>query len=406
MNHYINKPNKVRIVFDAAAKYKQSCLNEQLFKGPDLLNNLVGIIMRFRQGIIGVIGDIEQMFHQVKVMEKDRDSIRFVWRDNPNKPIKDYIMTVHLFGKVDSSCCCNWALRQTAENYQGSYDQEIAETITRYFYMDDYLNSFPSKEKAIEITLRVIEKLKTGGFNLIKFLSNDRNVLKSLPNNSHSPKLLDLDLDNMPIERALGVLWDPNYDVLKVKCVNKDVPFTKRGILSFTSSIFDPLGILAPAILFPKLLIQELWRKKIDWDDVIPNELLIRWTKWRSNLSKLSSIYIPRWYYTMQIHNQTVELHIFADASEIAYGAVAYIKAINKGEINCSFVQAKSRLAPIKKRSLTIPKLELQATLIASRMKKVIEHELDINFTKIYLWSDSTTALKYIKHNLHHSMAS
>ena len=58
--------------------------------------------------------------------------------------------------------------------------------------------------------------------------------------------------------RALGILWNLGTDVLQIKVTTKDVPLTKRGILSYTSSIFDPLGILAPIILEPKLTIQSL----------------------------------------------------------------------------------------------------------------------------------------------------
>ena len=98
-------------------------------------------------------------------------------------------------------------------------------------------------------------------FNLTKFLSDSHNILKSLPNSALPPKLVNFDLDKIPFERALGVIWGPNKNALKVKVVNKEAPNTKRGILSFTSSIFDTLGMILPAIFEPKLLIQELWKK-------------------------------------------------------------------------------------------------------------------------------------------------
>ena len=131
--------------------------------------------------------------------------------------------------------------------------------------------------------------LSSCGFNLTKILSNSRNILKSLPNSILSPKLIDLDLDKIPLERALGVLWDPNEDVLKVKVVNKEVPNTKRGILSFASSIFDPLGMISPAILEPKLLIQELWKCNINWDELIPLDILTRWNIWKQSIQDLNN---------------------------------------------------------------------------------------------------------------------
>ena len=103
-----NKPGKVRVVFEAAAKFHGVSLNDQLLTGPDSLDNLVGILLRFRSGRIGVMANIEQMFHEVYVSEEDRDSLRFLWRDlvETKKP-DEYHMTIHVFGSVDSPCCAS-----------------------------------------------------------------------------------------------------------------------------------------------------------------------------------------------------------------------------------------------------------------------------------------------------------
>ena len=89
--------------------------------------------------------------------------------------------------------------------------------------------------------------------------SNSWEILLSLPVSEVSSKIVNLELE-IPIERALGLLWNPLNDLLQIKAVNKTLPTSKRGALSFISSIFDPLGMLAPATLEPKLIIQELWK--------------------------------------------------------------------------------------------------------------------------------------------------
>ena len=119
----INKPSKLRVVFDAAAKYRGTSLNENLLKAPDLLSSLIGIILRFRINEFAVMGDIEQMFHQVNVPTTDRDALRFLWRDNVEHIIEDYIMNVHLFGKKDSPCCSQWALKQTVLEKGSKYPE-------------------------------------------------------------------------------------------------------------------------------------------------------------------------------------------------------------------------------------------------------------------------------------------
>ena len=111
-----NKPGKLRVVFDAAAYFNNSCLNDHLLSGPDLLNNLVGVLLRFREGKYAAVSDIEQMFHQINVRPEDQDALRFLWRDDKTKAIEDHIMCIQIFGKIDSPCIANWTWKKTARD--------------------------------------------------------------------------------------------------------------------------------------------------------------------------------------------------------------------------------------------------------------------------------------------------
>ena len=115
LNQY--KPGKFRVVFDVAAKYRNCSLIDHLLKGSDLLNDLVSLVIRFRLGQFAVTSDNEQMFHQVRVREEDRDVLLFLWREIPNDYIDDYKMNVHLFGKNDSPCVVNFVIKQIANRY-------------------------------------------------------------------------------------------------------------------------------------------------------------------------------------------------------------------------------------------------------------------------------------------------
>ena len=125
----INKPNKLRIVFDTAAKFSNTSLNQHLLNGPDLLNSLIGILLRFREGQYALIGDIETMYHQVKVLKEDTDSLRFLWHENFNASIDEYIMRLHIFGEVDSPCCANWALKRTTIDNKPKFSLRAIEAV-------------------------------------------------------------------------------------------------------------------------------------------------------------------------------------------------------------------------------------------------------------------------------------
>ena len=116
------------MVYDAEAKYRNCSLNDHLLKGPDLLNNLVSIVIRFRLGQFAVTSDIEQMFHQVRVRQEDRHALRFLWQENPSDYIDNYKINVHLFGKTDSSCVVNFVIKKIAKDKYDT-DHAVAKSI-------------------------------------------------------------------------------------------------------------------------------------------------------------------------------------------------------------------------------------------------------------------------------------
>ena len=184
----INKPDRVRVIFDASAKINKTCLNDNLLRGIDLLNNLVSVITKFRSEKYGIIGDIEKMFHQVFVDPKDVDSLRFLWRDNPENPLLDCQMNVHLFGKVDFACIADWVLRKSGEDST----KDVKFVLNNNFYMDDYLKSMSNEKNLISLTCKVVSVLKCHGFNLKKFISNSEKVLQSLPQSTLNQKYVNL----------------------------------------------------------------------------------------------------------------------------------------------------------------------------------------------------------------------
>jgi len=296
--YHPRKPQKIRVVFDCSAKHQGTSLNDQLMQGPDLTNSLVGVLTRFRQDRVAFMADIEAMFHQVRVPDEQCDFLRFLWWPDGNLEavIQEYQMTVHLFGAASSPSCCNFALKQTAEDTEHQSGLLVAETIRRNFYVDDCLRSVKDEQTAIELIQGLCQACAHGGFNLNKFISSSRTVLESIPVEKRSKEARDLDLghDCLPVERALGVQWCVESDVFEFRIVVSDKPPMRRGILSVISSVYDPLGFAAPFTLPAKKILQDLCREGIGWDDTVPDKHQRRWAKWLSELPLLEQFKVNR----------------------------------------------------------------------------------------------------------------
>ena len=173
---------KLRVVFDAAAKYRGQSLNGMLLQGPDLTNNLIGVLQRFRKYNIALSADIQEMFMQGKVNKRDSNALRFLWwkdHDFTKAPI-DYAMTTHTFGLNSSPSVCNFALRHTADQHKDKYRNETISTVHDSFYVDDLLTSVANIEDANMLVKEVTELLSLGGFNLTKWVSNSREVMHEI----------------------------------------------------------------------------------------------------------------------------------------------------------------------------------------------------------------------------------
>ena len=202
-----NKPNKVRVVFDCAARYDGVSLNSTLLQGPDLANNLIGVLTRFRQEPVAVMADIEGMFHQVYVNTKDCDALRFLWWPGNylNSDPAEHQMLVHLFGATSFPSYANFCLRRTADDNQDVLSKEVIDTVRRNFYVDDCLKSVRNEVEAIPLVSDLGELLSKGGSRLTKWISNSRRVIESLPISERAVSVKDHLLVQLPIERALGV---------------------------------------------------------------------------------------------------------------------------------------------------------------------------------------------------------
>lgn len=288
-HHGVRHPTKrkLRVVLDASARCESTCLNDQLIEGPNLTNGLLGVFHRFRRYAVAMSGDIEKMFYQIMVPAAERHLLKFLWWPGGDlaAPVGEYRMCVHPFGAVSSPEVANYILKRVGR--ADGLKDNVSKTITQDFYVDDVLTSVETVEEARALCHDLKEACRRGGFNLTKFVSTHAGALDLLQEKDkvHRKEQVNLASDGLRVERALGVVWDVREDVFKFCSQPQQKDFTRRGVLSIISAVYEPLGFLGPVMLPARKLLQTLCKaNNLGWDDVIPSTYYSSWARWLGQL--------------------------------------------------------------------------------------------------------------------------
>ncbi|XP_058816055.1 uncharacterized protein LOC131679358 [Topomyia yanbarensis] len=391
------KPSKLRLIWDAKARVAGVSFNDMLLKGPDLLVDLISVLLRFRQGNIAMVGDIKEMFHQIRIRDEDKQLQRFIFRLHPELEPQIFVMDVATFGATCSPSLAQFVKNRNATEFADSFPR-AARAITENHYVDDFLDSVDTEEEAVRLITEVKYVHSQAGFEIRNFASNSVRVLEKIGEPEARQQIsmkLDKSLDS---ERVLGLIWKPTEDVfcfdlnsmkeeIKALIESGSTP-TKRQVLRTVMSLFDPLGLIAHFVVHGKILMQQIWRSGTDWDDLITEELHGKWRHWCQNMQHLDAVRVPRCFFKgVNISAlKDVEAHLFVDASEVACAAALYFRLIDNGRPRCVLVAAKTKVAPLK--PLSIPRLELQAAIIGTRLMGSVLSSLDIQITERYRFNN------------------
>ncbi|XP_049873589.1 uncharacterized protein LOC126373008 isoform X2 [Pectinophora gossypiella] len=320
-----SETTKLRVVFDASAKTKSNkSLNDIQAIGPTVQDELFDILIRFRQHKYVLSGDIAKMYRQIMIDESQRHLQLILWRDDDTKPINILQLNTVTYGTAAAPFLSTRCLLQLANECT---DPLISEVIKHDFYVDDLLTGSSNEDELLHIHKGVTETLASARLPIHKFRTNCPNIFSS----STESKILNLDKESS----VLGVLWAPNTDTLKFS-INIDTnaqTLTKRIILSNTCRIFDPLGLLSASTITLKVLLQKLWKLKLEWDDPVPNEIKKSWEKVINNLNLFLTVSVPR--HVMCASPVKTELHCFVDASQDAYAACIYLRSLDEHNSTC-----------------------------------------------------------------------
>ena len=409
---------KLRVVYDASAKDKGPSLNVCLYTGPKFHQHIFDLLLRFRLHKIALTADVEKAFLMISIKEADRDVLRFLWVtsiDEYQPSLQVYRFTRVTFGVSASPFLLNATIRHHLDTHSHSYP-ELTQRLSRSFYVDDVVSGADCEEDAFLFYANSEMLMKKGGFNLCKFSTNHSPLQERIEkaeesfikDSSHKETYAQSTLgqpksSHIREKRVLGVSWDTNKDELLFEFsylfdATNCAEVTKRQLVSMAGRFYDPLGFIQPVVIKFKVLIQELCRAKVTWDESLEGRLLETWQALVQGLCAVQPIRVPRCYCLSQTHTtNTYQLFGFCDASTTAYAAVVYLLLRNDLRQTTRLVACKTRVSPI--RPQTIPQLELLGALLLARLLTSVTSSLS---TELCLgppvcYSDSQIVLFWIK---------
>ncbi|GFW61081.1 integrase catalytic domain-containing protein [Trichonephila clavipes] len=355
-HHAVIKPSspttKLRVVFDASCKTTNgTSLNSLLGVGPKLQRDIFEILLNFRIPRIVFTADIEKMYRQILVADEDQKYQQILWRNNSSENIRTYKLKTVTYGLASASFLATRCIKQIALDDKDN--PNLSRVLQEDFYMDDLLSGADTPNNAISICKDIA--------GLRKWNSNSTEFLAQFSEHSSHDARVEFSKDSNESSKVLGLFWNSSNDTFGFQpSLELTPPLTKRRILSESSKIFDPLGLLSPCTVFMKIFYQKLWLTKTDWDSPIPQQLTEDWLRFQKAFNAINYLTVPRW--VILTADNIVELHGFADASSLAYAAAIYCRQKHNGKIKVQLLVSKTKVAPVKQ--VSIPRLELTSEII------------------------------------------
>jgi hypothetical protein len=394
---------KVRIVFDASrrADCDGKSLNGCMLPGPVLLNEVFDVHNGNRERPVLITADVSKMFPRFKIPPIDRPLHRFWWQGQV------YEFSSLIFGTVAAPFMANFGVLHLAKTYAKEYPH-ILDAVKRGIYVDDLSISLDTKEEARKYIDDFITVYEPHDLPFRQWSSNIAEVVEHLPKDWLGKGMVIKPEESLMAQKTLGMTWHPKEDILTfaVQPWDKGPVTTLRRLSSYAPTLFDPQGLLLPLTLIAKIIISVICAAravvKVDWDTplepLIPKvhglqDVLEKWIDYTDSLSELPAISFPRAVRSGPA--TTIQLHLFTDASEMAYGAVIYMRSVREDEnIEVHILCAKNRVAHLGQ-ARTIAEMELLGILCGARMVDRVISTL-ARIDKVFLWTDSRVCLHWI----------
>ena len=387
---------KVRVVVDCSAKTDGVSLNDAICAGPKLQKDLFDVLIRFRRNPIALACDIKEMYLQVEIEERDRPYFRLLWRDLDSSREPDvYEFSRVVFGKNSAPMEAQFVAQENVRRHQDVYPL-AAETVLKSTYMDDSLDSVETVQDGIQLYKELDSLWGIAGMKARKWESNSLEVVAATPEADRATEL-PITVGQEPVVKTLGISWNSTEDTFTISAANisPELPVTKRNVLRKVATVFDLLGFVAPFVIKAKILLQELWTRGYDWDDVIHDEIASRIGSWYGQLRSLGNVQVPR---CLREEKEVVAKRVitFVDASLQAYGTVVYLQCVyNDATVSSRLVASKCKVAPLK--PMTVRRLELSGAVLGLRLTQHLALVLGLPMQSVTFYSDSMDVLWWIR---------
>ena len=418
--HSVSTP--VRIVWDSSQEFRGVSMNGILLKGPDVLNPIRAVLLRFREGAHAAIGDISKMYNSVWLEEQEVHVHRFLWRDSTDDEIQDHAVVRVNMGDRPSGCIAQVAMRETACLPQFIDMVDEKDVIIDNSYVDDLFASNNDSKRLSEILVGVETILATGGFHLKPWVQSGqsgrggveptRQETILLPNQMREEDNKALGVGYHVEEDQLFLMVAINFSARKRKLRTElDLtveevedktpnPLTRRMLLSQVAGLYDPIGLATPLKQKGVILVRRAFQEagsltKDTWDEPLSDELRRRAIELFKDYARLSSVTFPRCITPPGWVGKPWGI-TFSDGSSESYGAVLYFRWETASGVETRLVESKAKLAPLDQKGDAV-KAEVCGAVFATRLKRFVLKHGRVEVEKWFHFVDSQTVLGAIQ---------
>ena len=412
-HHGVVKPGKntpLRVVFNASLG--KPSLNDCLHTGKNRVPLMIDILMRLRLHRILITGDYRKAFLHVSISPEDRNQLRFLWGQNldAEEVSLQYLRwKVMVFGVTCSPALLEMTLTHHVQQFAALFPRTV-KTMLRNTFVDDVVGGGEERKDVLKFIEEANIIAAQAKMSIQRWTTNDPQLQVEIdaitagsPNYQKSDifQLYDSSLKVLGsvLNRGKGEdVFTFQTSALQDFCDSLRHRTSLRTVLSITARVYDVLGLITPVTVIARMLMQKIWKKKLNWDQELPAELKKEFWSWVDELAHLSSVRVPHQYFNGGNRPKTAQLHVCCDSSKDARCAVAYLRSTNSsGKVHVAFVGSKAHVTPTKG-SLSIARLELLGAVTAVKLATQIKNAMDPEITlEIVFWTDSMVVLYWIK---------